>query len=90
MWGSADGVLIWGFDLGFYVAKTKDIIELAKEIKKRGKGSGSIQELSIVDVPIGRVSILALSTDSSTLAACVGGNVHLFSVASLINKVLLS
>lgn len=74
-------------DLGFYVAKTKDVIELAKKIKEKGKGSGSIQELSIVDITIGRVSILALSTDSSTLAACVGGEIHLFSVVSLIKKV---
>ncbi|KAJ8618612.1 hypothetical protein MRB53_014798 [Persea americana] len=80
------GVVFLAHSEGFYVAKTKDVIELAKKIKEKGKGSGSIQELSIVDVTIGRVSILALSTDSSTLAACVGGEIHLFSVVSLIQK----
>ena len=41
----------------------------------------------MVDVPIANVRILALSTDSSTLAASVGSDVHFFSVRSLLNKV---
>lgn len=71
---------------GFYVAKTRDVMELARKIKEKGNGSGSVQESSVVDVPIGRISILALSTDSSTLAACVGADIHIFSVVSLLNK----
>ncbi|RVW48806.1 Nuclear pore complex protein NUP214 [Vitis vinifera] len=70
---------------GFCVARTEAVIELAKEIKEKGSGS-SIQELSVVDVPIANVRILALSTDSSTLAASVGGDIHFFSVDSLLNK----
>lgn len=68
------------------MARTEAVIELAKEIKEKGSGS-SIQELSVVDVPIANVRILALSTDSSTLAASVGGDIHFFSVDSLLNKV---
>lgn len=72
--------------LGFCVARTKDIIDSAKEIAEKGSGS-SIKELSVVDVPIGQVYILALSADSSTLAACIDGKIHFFSVASFLNKV---
>ncbi|KAF6163882.1 hypothetical protein GIB67_024737 [Kingdonia uniflora] len=68
---------------GFYVAGTKEVIELAKEVKKSGS---CIEEICVVDVPIGRVRILALSADSSYLAVCVGHRVHLFSVESLLNK----
>ncbi|XP_019055049.1 PREDICTED: nuclear pore complex protein NUP214 isoform X2 [Nelumbo nucifera] len=70
---------------GFCVARTKDVIELAKDIKNKGSSS-CIQELSIVDVPLGKVYILALSMDSSTLAAAVGGDVHFFLVDSLLKK----
>jgi nuclear pore complex protein Nup214 len=67
--------------LGFYVVKTKDLIDSAK-------GSGStVEELSLVDVRIGRVRILALSTDNSTLAASVGGDIQFYSVDSFLNKV---
>ncbi|PNX54616.1 nuclear pore complex protein [Trifolium pratense] len=66
---------------GFYVVKTKDLIDSAK-------GSGSaVEELSLVDVGIGRVRILALSTDNSTLAASVGGYIRFYSVDSFLNKV---
>ncbi|KAK2401393.1 hypothetical protein P8452_08114 [Trifolium repens] len=65
---------------GFYVVKTKDLIDSAK-------GSGStVEELSLVDVRIGRVRILALSTDNSTLAASVGGDIRFYSVDSFLNK----
>ncbi|XP_072960427.1 nuclear pore complex protein NUP214 isoform X2 [Typha angustifolia] len=70
---------------GFLVARTKDVIGVAKEIKEKGKGP-CIKESSVVDVRIGRVSVLALSSDSSTLAAAVGGDIHLFSVRALLNK----
>lgn len=69
--------------LGFCVARTKDVVE---ELKRGGNGS-CIQELSVVDVSIGKVSILALSADSSMLAASVGFKLYFFSVASLLNKV---
>lgn len=58
----------------------------AEEIKEKGSGH-SIQELSVVDVPIRNVHILALSTDSSMLGASVGHYIHLFSVRSLLSKV---
>ncbi|KAM7466240.1 hypothetical protein LguiB_013802 [Lonicera macranthoides] len=48
---------------GFCVARTKNIMGSAKE----GGSGSSIQELSLVDVLIGEVSILVLSADSSTL-----------------------
>ncbi|KAI8526010.1 hypothetical protein RHMOL_Rhmol13G0275200 [Rhododendron molle] len=79
------GLIFVSHSTGFCVARTKDIIDSAKEIAGRGSGS-SIKELSVVDVPIGQVYILALSADSSTLAACIDGKIHIFSVASLLNK----
>ncbi|KAK4758135.1 hypothetical protein SAY87_019436 [Trapa incisa] len=69
----------------FCVARTADVMEAAREIKDKGNGL-SVMELSIVDVPIGKVRILSLSPDSSTLAASVGRDVHFFSVDSLLNK----
>ncbi|GMH12801.1 hypothetical protein Nepgr_014642 [Nepenthes gracilis] len=79
-------VIIVAHSSGFCVARTKDVIDSAKEIKKRGSGS-TVQELSVMEVHLGRVDILALSTDSSILAATVGGEIHFFSVASVIDKV---
>ncbi|KAL5865936.1 hypothetical protein ACOSQ3_003450 [Xanthoceras sorbifolium] len=72
---------------GFCVAKTKDVIDAAKEIKENGKGF-CIQELSVVDVPFEKVHILALSTDESTLAVSLlfSGDVHFFSVHLLLDK----
>lgn len=69
---------------GFLVAKTKDVIGLGKQIKEKGKAP-CIQNTSVVDVKIGRVSLLALSNDSTVLAAAVGGEIHFFYVPSLIN-----
>nr|XP_023903530.1 nuclear pore complex protein NUP214-like [Quercus suber] len=66
---------------GFCVARTKDAIDSAKS-----SPPSSIQELSIVDVPIGKVHILALSTDNSTLAASVASHIHFFSVSALLNQ----
>ncbi|KAK7247325.1 hypothetical protein RIF29_42206 [Crotalaria pallida] len=70
---------------GFYVARTKDVIDSAKEFKDKGSGS-SVQQLSLVDVSIGRVRILALSTDNSLLAASVSGHIRFYSVDSFLNK----
>ncbi|XP_020698976.1 nuclear pore complex protein NUP214 isoform X3 [Dendrobium catenatum] len=69
---------------GFLIANTKDVIELAKGVK--GKGT-CVQRSSVLDVQIGRVSILALSGDNSMIAAAVGGEIHLFFVLSLLDKV---
>ncbi|KAK4843166.1 hypothetical protein QYF36_004823 [Acer negundo] len=72
---------------GFCVAKTKDVIDAAKEIKDNGKVF-CIQELSVVDVPFDKVHMLVLSTDESTLAVSLSlsGHVHFFSLRSLLNK----
>lgn len=70
------------------MVRTKDVIASAEEIKNGGTGS-SVQDLSIVDISIGKVHILTLSTDDSILAAIVAGDIHLFSVQSLLDKVVL-
>lgn len=67
--------------LGFLVGKTKDVISASKNSK------GCIQDLSLVDVPVGDVRILALSSDDSILAVSVAGDIHFFSVDSLLQKV---
>ncbi|PHT54940.1 hypothetical protein CQW23_03426 [Capsicum baccatum] len=70
---------------GFCVARTKEVMASAEEIKEKGAGP-SIQELSIVDVAIGKVWILALSGDDSLLAACVANKIHFFPVSALLFK----
>ncbi|KAJ8574010.1 hypothetical protein K7X08_010521 [Anisodus acutangulus] len=70
---------------GFCVARTKEVMASAKEIKEKGSGL-SIQELSVVDVAIGKVSLLALSGDDSLLASCVGNKIHFFPVSALLYK----
>ncbi|KAK9156544.1 hypothetical protein Scep_003118 [Stephania cephalantha] len=70
---------------GFYVAKTRDVVAAAKELGKKKSGV-CVQELCVVDVPIGQVHVLALSSDSSTLAACVGSQIHFYNVSALLNK----
>ncbi|KAK8655127.1 hypothetical protein V6N13_107718 [Hibiscus sabdariffa] len=71
---------------GFLVAKTKDVIDLAKDIKENGTTS-CIEDLSVVNVPIGKVYILALSaTDDTILAVSVAADIHFFSVNSLLTK----
>ncbi|KNA07375.1 hypothetical protein SOVF_172500 [Spinacia oleracea] len=79
------GLIFAAHSSGFCVAKTTDVIAAAKEIKEKGSGP-SVQELSVVDVPIGRVSILALSIDCSFISAVVGGEIQCFSVDSLLKK----
>ncbi|KAL6500068.1 hypothetical protein OROGR_027978 [Orobanche gracilis] len=78
-------LLFVAYPQGFCVARTKDVIATAEEIKEKQKGP-SIQELSLVDVPIGKVSILALSADESLLAACVASHVHFFAASALLHK----
>ncbi|PIA53292.1 hypothetical protein AQUCO_00900103v1 [Aquilegia coerulea] len=77
--------LFLAYPEGFYVAKTRDAIEAAKLLKEKGKGY-SIEDISVVNIQIGRISILALSKDSSTLVASVGAHLHFYSVTSLLNK----
>lgn len=69
--------------LGFCVARTEDVIALADEIEEKGSRS-SIHEVSVVDVPLGEVRILALSSDNSTLAASLAQDIHFFSINSLL------
>ncbi|XP_060197392.1 nuclear pore complex protein NUP214 isoform X2 [Lycium barbarum] len=71
--------------IGFCVARTKEVMASAEEIKEKGSGP-SIQEVSIVDVAIGKLSVLALSGDDSLLAACVGSKIHFFPVSTLLYK----
>lgn len=74
--------------LGFLVAKTKDVMDAAIDIKEKdSSSSSSIQHVSLVDVPIGKAHILTLSTDSSTLAVSVDAHIYLFHVHSLLDKV---
>ncbi|KAL9349059.1 hypothetical protein Peur_056314 [Populus x canadensis] len=71
---------------GFLVARTKDVMDAAMDIKEKGSSSSSsIQRVSLVDVPIGKVHILTLSTDSSTLAVSVAAHIHFFHVHSLLD-----
>ena len=61
-------------------------MDAAKEIKDKGSGC-SIQKLSVVNVNIGRVSILALSVDSLLISSVGGGEIQCFSVDSLLKQV---
>ncbi|KAL9140612.1 hypothetical protein ABFS82_14G048600 [Erythranthe guttata] len=70
---------------GFCVVRTKDVMASAEEIKEKKTGP-SVQELSFVDVPIGEVSILALSSDDSLLAVGIASQVHFFAVSALLHK----
>lgn len=70
---------------GFYVARTKEVMGLAEDIKDNGS-SQSIDELSILNLSIGRVSILALSSGDSLLAASVTNQLHFFSIGALLHK----
>ncbi|KAI3683441.1 hypothetical protein L1987_83944 [Smallanthus sonchifolius] len=79
------GAIFVAHPSGFYVARMKDVMDAAEELKNGAQGS-CIQELSVVDVALGNVSILALSADSSMLAASVGLSIYFFSVDGLLNK----
>lgn len=79
------GVIFVAHSTGFCVARIKDVMDAAEELKNGVNGS-CILERSVVDIPLGKVSILALSADSSVLAASVGFNLYFFSVDGLLNK----
>ncbi|KAI3826581.1 hypothetical protein L1987_00629 [Smallanthus sonchifolius] len=79
------GAIFVAHSSGFSVARMKDVMGAAEELKNGAQGS-CIQELSVVDVSLGNVSILALSSDSSMLAASVGLSIYFFSVDGLLNK----
>ncbi|KAF3322585.1 Nuclear pore complex protein NUP214 [Carex littledalei] len=79
------GALFLAHSQGFLVVKTKDAIDAAKEFKEKGTGP-CLKELSLVDVPIGRVSLLEISSNSSMLGVASGADIHFFSVSSLFKK----
>ncbi|VFQ60005.1 unnamed protein product [Cuscuta campestris] len=70
---------------GFYVARTSEVLASAKELKEKNSRL-SVQEICIVDISIGRVSILALSGDESLLAATVGSKIYFFPVSTILHK----
>ncbi|XP_047966903.1 nuclear pore complex protein NUP214 isoform X2 [Salvia hispanica] len=70
---------------GFYVARTKDVMASAEAINDK-KEAPSLQELSLVHVAIGNVSILAVAADDSLLAATVSSHVHFFAISALLYK----
>ncbi|XP_051142716.1 nuclear pore complex protein NUP214 [Andrographis paniculata] len=70
---------------GFYVTRTKDIMASAEAIKEKEAGK-SVQELSLVEISLGKISVLALSADDSVLAACMDNCVHFFAVSALLHK----
>lgn len=72
--------------VGFYVARTTEVMNLAEDIKEKGSGL-SIDELCILNLSIGRVSILALSSGDSLLAASVANQLHFFFISALLLKV---
>ncbi|CAA7015464.1 unnamed protein product [Microthlaspi erraticum] len=79
------GLVFIAYSSGFFVGRTKDVISAAKD--SNGKGSKVyIQDLSLVDVPVGDVRILSLSADDSILAVSVAADIHFFSVDSLLQK----
>ncbi|XP_050368451.1 nuclear pore complex protein NUP214 isoform X2 [Argentina anserina] len=83
------GLLFVAHSSGFFVARTRDVMASAAEIKEKGRSScssSSIQQLSVVDVPLAKLHILALSTDNYTLVATADSDIHFFSVGSLLDK----
>ncbi|CAH9051123.1 unnamed protein product [Cuscuta europaea] len=70
---------------GFYVARTHDVLASAQELKEKNGGL-SVQDICVVDISIGKVSILALSGDDSLLAVTVGSKIHFFPVSTLLHK----
>ncbi|KAH9316215.1 hypothetical protein KI387_024842, partial [Taxus chinensis] len=70
----------------FYVAKTAELLCVVEDLKDNPQKALTVQDASMVDVALGGVSILTLSSDGLTLAACVGGTVHFFSVPDLVHK----
>ncbi|CAH2033456.1 unnamed protein product [Thlaspi arvense] len=79
------GLVFVAHSSGFLVGRTKDAISASKS--SNGKGTRVyIQDLALVDVPVGDVRILSLSADDSVLAVSVAADIHFFSVDSLLNE----
>ncbi|KAI5667149.1 hypothetical protein M9H77_17002 [Catharanthus roseus] len=57
----------------------------ARKIEDEGSVP-SLQDICMVDIPIGKVSVLALSTGDSWLAASVENQLHFFSISALLRK----
>ncbi|XP_057823176.2 nuclear pore complex protein NUP214 isoform X1 [Cryptomeria japonica] len=72
---------------GFCVTKTAELLQVAEDLKDNPHKALTVQDASIVDVALGGVSLLTLSSDGLILAACVGGTVHFFSVPDLVHKI---
>ncbi|CAF1712861.1 unnamed protein product [Brassica napus] len=75
------GLVFIAHSSGFLVGRTKDVIAASKNSSRV-----CVQEIALVDVPVGDVRILSLSADDSILAASVDDEIHFFSVDSLLNK----
>lgn len=72
---------------GFCVVKTTELIRLANDLKNNQQKESTVQELSIVDVSLAGIGILALSRDDLILVVSVEGWVHFFRVPELVHKV---
>ncbi|GAB2250472.1 hypothetical protein Droror1_Dr00016722 [Drosera rotundifolia] len=84
------GIVFVAHGEGFCVARTRDVVELAKEMKEKGGGGGGggcVVERCVVDVRVGRVGVLEVSRGEEIVAVAVEGEVHLFEVEALMNKV---
>ncbi|KAL9275927.1 Nuclear pore complex protein NUP214-like protein [Drosera capensis] len=82
------GIVFVAHGEGFCVARTRDLVELAKEMKdKGGGGMGCVVERCVVDVRVGRVWVLEVSRGEEIVAVAVQGDVHFFEVEALLNKV---
>ncbi|KAL6194998.1 hypothetical protein ACLB2K_030620 [Fragaria x ananassa] len=83
------GLVFVAHSSGFFVARTRDVMVSAAEIKEKGRSAASassVQKLSVVDIPLANLHILALSTDNSTLAATADADIRFFSVGSFLDK----
>lgn len=69
---------------GFYVVRTEEAMKAAEKIKE-GIGP-TIEEICMLNIPLGKVSILTLSSGDSTLAASVENELHFFSIGALLHK----
>ncbi|KAL9251907.1 Nuclear pore complex protein NUP214-like protein [Drosera capensis] len=81
------GLVFVGHGEGFCVARTRDVVELAKEMKEKGGGGvGCVVERCVVDVRVGRVGVLEVSRGEEMVAVAVEGEVHFFEVEALMNE----
>ncbi|CAN8287972.1 unnamed protein product [Cochlearia groenlandica] len=79
------GLVFVSHSSGFFVGRTKDVI-LASKNSKEKVSRVCLQDLCLVDVPVGYVRILSLSEDDSILAVTVAAVIHFFYVDSLLKK----